>query len=60
MKAIVTWCRANPTRVSALAAVVVGWVGLVVPEEVTAGLATLVGVFTGTVVWGAVTPVKKP
>lgn len=53
------WIRQNPTRAAAIAAVIIGWAGLVIPAEITAGLNTILGIVTGTAVYGAVTPVRK-
>jgi len=59
MNALSRWVRNNPTRAAAIAAVVIGWAGLVLPAEITAGLNTILGIVTGTAVYGAVSPVKK-
>lgn len=56
---MVRWARNNPTRAAGIIAVLIGWLGLAVPDEITAGLNTILGILTGTVVWGAVSPVKK-
>jgi len=58
MKAITSWIRTNPTRAAGIAAVLIGWVGMIVPEGITTGLNTILGIVMGTVVWGSVTPVR--
>lgn len=59
MKKLSKWCERNPTRVAATLTILVGWAALVIPEGFVAGLGSLVGIWTGTAVWNAVTPVDK-
>lgn len=58
MRKLKRWAKRNPTRLAATLTVLVGWLALVVPDAATVGLTTLVGIWTGTAVWGAVEPVK--
>lgn len=59
MKSVVDWIKGNPTRAAGIAAVIIGWLGLIVPEAFTTGLSTILGIIMGTTVWNSVTPVKK-
>ena len=60
MKAVQSWVVNNPTRVAAIAMILIGWLALIsVPPMVIGGLGTIVGILTGSVVWGAVTPIHK-
>jgi hypothetical protein len=55
---VVEWVKANPTRASAALVVIVGWIGTAgVPDTITAGILTLVGILIGGPVFNAVTPV---
>lgn len=60
MKSIVNWVKGNPTRAAGISAVIIGWMGLILPDAFTTGLSTILGIVMGTTVWNAVTPVKKP
>ena len=59
MSHVVRWIQTNPTRAAGIATILIGWLGLAVPAEITTGLNTILGILTGTVVWGAVSPVTK-
>ena len=59
MKSVLTWIKTNPTRAAGITSVLIGWLGLVLPEAFTTGLSTILGIILGTTVWNSVTPVKK-
>lgn len=60
MSAVLAWAKTNPTRVAAIAVIVIGWLAIAhVPGLIVGGLGSIVGILTGTAVYAAVTPVAK-
>lgn len=60
MNTVWAWVRTNPTRVMAVATVVLGWLALAhVPSTVIGGVGTILGVILGGPVYNAVAPVAR-
>jgi len=60
MNMIVNWIKGNPTRVAAIVMILISWLAMIdVPAEIIGGLGTIVGIITGSVVWGQVNTIDK-
>lgn len=60
MNVVLAWAKRNPTRVAAIAIIVIGWLAIAhVPGVIVGGLGSIVGILTGTAVYNAVTPVAN-
>lgn len=58
MKSVIAWCKGNPTRVAAIATVLLSWAAVVgVPDTVVGGLGTILAIIIGGPIYNAVTPV---
>lgn len=53
------WIVNNKTRAAGAATIILGMLAPVLPDSVTLGMNSLIGLLMGTVVWNTVTPVKK-
>lgn len=60
MSGLLAWVKGNPTRVAAIATVLLGWAAAAgVPDLVVGGLGTILAVIVGGPVYNAVAPVAK-